>query len=56
MDRLGGAGRLIIIESLREMCRGVLKLCDMGLARYFKPEDAAYTPRVVTLWCAFVFA
>lgn len=32
--------------------RGVLKLCDMGLARYFKPEDAAYTPRVVTLWCA----
>jgi hypothetical protein len=33
-------------------CRGVLKLCDMGLARFFKPENAAYTPRVVTLWCA----
>ena len=32
-------------------CRGVLKLCDMGLARFFKPENAAYTPRVVTLWC-----
>lgn len=30
--------------------KGVLKLCDFGLARYFKPEDAAYTPRVVTLW------
>lgn len=29
---------------------GILKLCDFGLARYFKPEDAAYTPRVVTLW------
>lgn len=33
------------------LCSGVLKLCDMGLARFFKPEDAAYTPRVVTLWC-----
>jgi hypothetical protein len=32
------------------MYRGVLKLCDMGLARFFKPENAAYTPRVVTLW------
>lgn len=29
---------------------GTLKLCDFGLARYFKPFDSALTPRVVTLW------
>ena len=29
---------------------GVLKLCDYGLARYFKAYEEAYTPKVVTLW------
>lgn len=29
---------------------GTLKLCDFGLARYFKPYDTVLTPRVVTLW------
>mmetsp|Transcript_7096 Transcript_7096/g.20027 ORF Transcript_7096/g.20027 Transcript_7096/m.20027 type:complete len:259 (-) Transcript_7096:211-987(-) len=29
---------------------GVLKLCDFGLARSFRPYDASYTPNVVTLW------
>ena len=29
---------------------GVLKLCDFGLARYFKPFEAELTGRVVTLW------
>ena len=31
-------------------CSGVLKLCDFGLARYFKPFEAELTGRVVTLW------
>jgi len=31
--------------------RGRLKLCDFGLARFFKPHSLGpYTPRVVTLW------
>lgn len=29
---------------------GCLKLCDYGLARYFKAYEEAYTPKVVTLW------
>eukprot|EP00884_Botryococcus_braunii_P007346 jgi/Botrbrau1/16612/Bobra.0068s0039.1 len=29
---------------------GHLKLCDFGLARYFRPFQQAYTPRVITLW------
>lgn len=29
---------------------GRLKLCDYGLARYFKAYEEAYTPKVVTLW------
>ena len=29
---------------------GILKLCDYGLARYFKAYEEAYTPKVVTLW------
>lgn len=29
---------------------GVLKLCDYGLARYFKAYEETYTPKVVTLW------
>ncbi|KAF5843438.1 kinase-like domain-containing protein [Dunaliella salina] len=29
---------------------GHLKLCDLGLARYFQPFPAVMTPRVVTLW------
>jgi serine/threonine protein kinase len=29
---------------------GCLKLCDFGLARYFKPYEEPYTPNVVTLW------
>ena len=40
----------LMSEADMPACRGVLKLCDMGLARFFKPENAAYTPRVVTLW------
>ena len=39
--------------------QGQLKLCDYGLARYFKPWQEAYTPGVVTLWyrwaCFFLF-
>ncbi len=27
---------------------GCLKLCDYGLARYFKAYEEAYTPKVVT--------
>ncbi|KAK9830148.1 hypothetical protein WJX72_009988 [[Myrmecia] bisecta] len=27
-----------------------LKICDFGLARYFRAHEEAYTPRVVTLW------
>jgi len=30
--------------------KGVLKLCDFGLARSYRPYDVAYTPNVVTLW------
>lgn len=30
--------------------RGQLKLCDFGLARWFKPWEEGYTPGVVTLW------
>eukprot|EP00698_Gefionella_okellyi_P021746 TRINITY_DN711_c0_g1_i1.p1 TRINITY_DN711_c0_g1~~TRINITY_DN711_c0_g1_i1.p1 ORF type:complete len:330 (-),score=56.04 TRINITY_DN711_c0_g1_i1:426-1415(-) len=30
--------------------RGMLKLCDFGLARPFGQQTRAYTPRVVTLW------
>lgn len=29
---------------------GELKLCDFGLARYFRAYQVAYTPGVVTLW------
>ena len=33
---------------------GCLKLCDYGLARYFKAYEEAYTPKVVTLWYRLV--
>ena len=29
---------------------GRLKLCDFGLARYFRAYEEPMTPRVVTLW------
>ena len=29
---------------------GVLKLCDFGLARYYRALDEQYSPGVVTLW------
>lgn len=29
---------------------GRLKLCDFGLARYYRAYEESYTPKVVTLW------
>lgn len=29
---------------------GELKLCDFGLARYFRANDDPCTPKVITLW------
>lgn len=30
--------------------KGVLKICDFGLARKFSSQPKPYTPTVVTLW------
>jgi serine/threonine protein kinase len=35
--------------------KGILKICDMGLARKFSTQPRGYTPLVVTLWYRYSF-
>ena len=38
------------LSNLLLTSNGHLKLCDFGLARYFRAYEEPMTPRVVTLW------
>lgn len=40
--------RTLII--LKIVCRGELKIADLGLARLWEKESRLYTNRVITLW------